>query len=1339
MKCNIDNTIKAYKYIDKTVHELNKAKKIDEKLLRESINDSWLKQINNPMNGKEAEVYKRLVEQTDGVALVNITDTKQIQEPIVVVKEAGDKFVVHLDSGKNYAFKKDSKVSEPTSSGRTVTMNAMENVSKSLAHRVEKNGVLYNEEESADIKITEKHKKLEEDLWKDAGKMNDLFDILEENDGGETKHSKSLRELMTTIVGSTKPILNEFKVYMDDKADRNGGTATLYGAKESKIVLNMNNSDMVDGEMTAAEAYVHEILHLSVEAAKDYKSNQLQPVMSELTKLWDQAGKEITPEMLQVGTGKAAEDKAQRDWDYMFNNKQGNGLSEFIAKGRTNERMQELLGKVKVKNKVRELKSDSIFDHLTHYIVKMYDAIAEMFKNDAKGKMGDERLAWLVSEMWKVNNQTVKDSGLVAKMSRKAGKVKQTINTQLVDKLLKTATVLDDVLMWTADKMPYSTGVILKIPRNMVAQISPWITQDQIKARESVLSEFSEAMEEIGLGGVLAPESFFRSTLRYLNPDDDLRTRVEKFTLFNKQVDAKGQHTVAAIGKDVISKLEGAPKRAQRVLTEIFMEADLKVLVQDYGLGGIKDMLGDVNKVTEAIDKEYAKLDVLVTDKGTANYYKSQARGLGKYLVTGESGATIHKRAEAIVGMVGTGLEREVVDKIESGKYREVVKIVDRLASLNAIGNMDNEQDRQIAVDLIDNNLDAVNAIIGYHTAYEDAMWTYYNEHQSNIVYNKGEIKEIKPAYVTTKVADNSEQTVKHMKKLGYKIKGETAVDGVYLYVSTVDGLAPYEKQALAKINANKKLHNINQVTGLMVRLGKDGLVTGSQEKFVESIQKEAAEEIARQMKSVVEPKVNGFSMELNSAGEITGYGVTSNKHMYVDAVRQDLSAPKLIGSMIAEADEKVAATELNKEVMRTMWADMAQNYRRGGDKMDNNWQEYIEIGPDAVHVNDRAAEYAKELWEGMPANAKRDIYQRGDGKQYIAIRRDLATMYIGYRSPSVLDLKLPVGLAEEGGIKTKSIQKLLDDHGMEVVAQVIKLAGEVWTEIVRAQKIYIVIKTPIVLVENIISAFNYSVAMGQWPWEVLGQQFAMLKATREYTKLQEREIVLETKLKNRAGTDRETVKKLMIELGAVKEKKKVNTVHDLMEAGLRITMAEGMGEMDLHSRGRIEQFTEKYTDKIPEVIKTAFAGLYVTSDTGLFKAVETATIDMDFVFRAQRYYYLRSEKGGKLSKNRATKQVLDEATNYNRADSKLIKWANDMAPLFTKFFLGSNKNLLARLKEDPLAVLTMTMLLDVPNPAEASFINKNYGYWQNSMFSPVDNALQLSDPALLKALGLID
>ena len=1334
MECSISNQIKAYKYIDQTVHKLNTGKKIDEKLLRESINDSWLKQINNPMNGKEAEIYKRLVEQTDGVVLVNVTSRKQIQEPLVAVKEVGDKFIVHLDSGKNYTFKKDSKVSEPTAAGRVVTINAMENIGKSLAYRVERNGVLYNEEESADIKITERHKKLEEDLWKDAGKMNELFDILEENDGGETKHSKALRELMTTIVSSTKPILNEFKVYMDDKADRNGGTATLYGAKESKIVLNVNSSDMVDGEMTATEAYVHELLHLSVEAAKDYSSNKLQSVMSELTALWDQAGKEITPEMIQVGTGKAAENKAQRDWDYMFNNEQGNGLSEFIAKGRTNERMKELLGKVKVKNKVRELKSDSLFDHLTYYIVKMYDAIAEMFKNDAKGKMADERLAWLISEMWKVNNQTVKDSGLVAKMSRSAGKVKQTINEQLVDKLLKTATALDDVLMWTADKMPYSTGVILKAPRNLIAHgLNPWITQDQIKARESVLSEFSEAMEEIGLGGVLAPESTFRTALRYLNPDDNLTTRVEKFGLFNKQLDAKREHTIAAIGKDIISKLKDAPKRAQRVLTEVFVEADLKVLVQDYGLDGIKNMLGDVNKVTEAINKEYAKLDTLVTDKGIANYYKSQARGLGKYLVTGESGATIQKNAWAIVNMRGTGLETSVVDGTKEDSYRELIKIVDRLASLNAIGSMDNEQDRQIAIDLITNNRDAVNTVIGYHTAYEDTITAYTLNNKLSMIKNKGEIKEIKPSYITTKVADNSEKTVKHMKKLGYKLKGETAVAGVYLYVSTVDGLAPYEKQALAKINANKRLHNINQVTGLMLRLGKEGITTKTQEELIQKINKEAANEIARQMKDVVEPEIDGFSMEVDKNGEVIGYGVTSSKHMYEDAVRQDLSAPKLIGSMIAEADEKVAATELNKEVMRTMWADMAQNYRRGGDKMDNNWQEYIEIGPDAVHVNDRAAEYAKELWEGMPANTKRAIYQRDSGKQYIAIRRDLAMMYMGSRAPSILDLKVP--------LVNRSVQKLLDEHGMEVVAQAIRVAGEIWTELVRIQKVDIVIRTPMVLIENVLSNFNYSWAMGQWPWEVAAQQLALFKATKEYTDMQKRQIVIETQLRNKVGTSKETVKRLMIELRGIKEKKKVNAVHDLMEAGLFTTVVEDISDMNLHSKGRISQFTETYTDKLPQVVKDVGAGLYVTEDTGVFKALMMATTYSDFVARANRYHYLTSEKGGKMSKEKAKKQILDEYVNYSRIDSKLIKWLNEMGfAMFTKYFFGANKNLLARLKDDPLSVLMMSTMMDLPNPSDASMFEKNYAYAANGPFDVIgNNWAHVAKPTSLQWLGLID
>ena len=124
MGCSAQDQIAGYKAVHKKLTELNP--KVDPVRRQHAINNYWLNLENNIMTTREKEVYKTLVAQTDGVASISHSDTKQTNEPLVFVKEIGNDYVIYLESGKNYTFEKGKVKSKPTKAGRTVVLPSME-------------------------------------------------------------------------------------------------------------------------------------------------------------------------------------------------------------------------------------------------------------------------------------------------------------------------------------------------------------------------------------------------------------------------------------------------------------------------------------------------------------------------------------------------------------------------------------------------------------------------------------------------------------------------------------------------------------------------------------------------------------------------------------------------------------------------------------------------------------------------------------------------------------------------------------------------------------------------------------------------------------------------------------------------------------------------------------------------------------------------------------------------------------------------------------------------------------------------------------------------------------
>ena len=1223
---------------------------------------------------------------------------------------------IHIVSGTRYA---DGKVTYNVKypAGKTVYKNI--GSGRLTASQVDPTELgRYGSEESVSVKISKDHEKLKSRLWEDQKAAIDLFDELAGLDSSlDSKHVAEMRDLLEKITDPQSKILNEFKVFINRKADRNSGAVVMYSGT-ANMVLNVAEGSASNGKMSAVEAYVHEMVHLSVEMARKYNKGPLSAIVGDLHALYEKAASEIKIDDLVVNGDRK---EAEKLWNYMFNNE--NGLSEFIAYGMTNAKVKEELGKLRVKD-TKTAVDESILTQIASKVIELWDAIRKLVSKDPNEEFADGRLAQLVADMWELNNRTVESNTFMSKVKAYAEKGRGFVDSNLV----KAGSKAVDLLASGFDRTIEATkevpvlGTTLRGTRTAIRWANPYSDEKQTAAVAQAARGLELAVDGWGLGWLFKQEGSTQMVMNYLREDDSATTRMEKLGLMSKNIDRHRESVIGQIGGELLKALKGTSVREQRALTEVILDLDMRVLFEAYTYDSIKKILADEKALKSIIEKESAKLKRLVDDEGIYNYYVSQSMGLGHYLATHEGGSSVNRSARHITDMKGTAYTQRVADneKIKSN-YKEIIKTIDRLATLEGISRSDKASVNAVSK-LMDTHKNAIEKTVTYHNIHAVLLSDFKRANNVYVPTVKGEVKDLSVGWIEYKIAPDTESARAKMKKLGFKYKGDSSVKGMAVYTTMTSSMDKFEKGAAAKINADKEMHNLVGATTTVWEDKSMGLKSGA--KQVELTAKAAKKEVAEQMKAIKMPNMDGF-VPITHGEEIINYGISVNKDTYADIMKQDRSTPAVLAKMLGEIQEKKEATAMNRIVFKEILKDMKENYyyNRESEFGRKNHREYIEIGPDAENKGSVKIDYATRIWEDMPHNIRTEVMKLGKGKKLIAVRRDMAAMYFGRRAPSLFATKIP-GL-------NKSVRTILSDNNLQYITEYIKLAGDIWMEMVRLLKIDVVIKTPKVLIDNIRSNLLLQSVLGQLPWEAVIGQIRMFKATKQYLKMEQKKLELESLIKSKNGT-REDRAKLM----RLKAMMKDSPVADTMAAGLFTGVVDEISLTGLQSKTRAEDVVERYTRWVPQVVKSFGNAVYINKDTWLFKALSMVLQYSDFVMRTSRYHYLLSTG---VAKNVAIKAVLDEAVNYDRDLGGELAWAKSMGPWwFFNYFFGANKNMLAKMKDRPSAMILLEMS-SMPNPTDATVWNKDFGY---NMYGPLDLAYDktvdyATNPALARLLGL--
>ena len=1090
---------------------------------------------------------------------------------------------------------------------------------------------------------------IRENINNDPHKIIELIRELDVVDTVEisAEHKTRLTEFLYTFVDTSKKYMPDIAIKLNKMAEVNAGAMNV-DAKEIYVGTGAQQTSGLDKSST--EILLHEIAHAVSEYARLSKDPGLHATMSRMERLYLQAKKELTWEdfVPQNSAWDPAIDeaKAKEMYDYIFNNKEGNGISEFIAHGLTNEIVSDKLSNVSYYDKETKAPGN-FFGNLQFYIGKLIDTVLQTARKE-KGVAGDKILMKLTIELAEANNKAL----------RSAEK-----KSSFLDSVERTADATNDYLSEKFDSAEETgEGKTGKAGRMYKVLTTPHL-------RDEFLTK----------GLKLNPSGTAQQIIKNISETTVFGRKVEHLAL----AAGKLEHNKMDKETRVISMINKGFKKPLSELDNIslghaVLETDLSSL--DLPIAEIGALLSDDKKLHDEIKK---------LEKGLSTYYANKAEQLGYYIATHKvKGGNFRQNANNIVTL---NSKRDKNDK-------DLIPAIDKLATLQAIYYSSPISKRR-AVSLIESDPAGVENMMAYHNRFKKlARESSFDNNGEIDMMIKGYTKDVVDSDTSVIVAPLAQK--EEMRREGYilrsKVKGSPLVAGepVGIYVNTTEALLPYNR---AIMHLTSKKAKGTTLTDLHIQ--ESGLETGTAEakKQIKSVRAKNSrlDEHYRNKRINFEREIEGLMPLINTTGSVLDYRHTMGKSTKAEFMGRDSSASVQLGRMYSANLDKVDSSALNKKAIRFMNDDFEENYNNTDPAL------WTTIGPGS---DDPAI---VEMWELLPKDTRNYIKEL-TGADNITVRSLYKNQYFGYRDMSVANLF---------------------SNKKSAIRAVVKMAEFIWKQIVAISKVDIVIKTPAVLIGNIVSNLMLSMQLGIMPNKVAKLQWEGVKALNDY-KNKEKELH-ELNLEKEAGKSVDESR--IVELGRLLND---NPVSELIDAGLFTAIMEDINVEETKHKNRAARLFDDKLSKAPAWVRTAGNYAYMTQRTPVFGMMMKATQYSDFVARSSVYTGLIAK--GK-SKEEAMNIALDAFINYDIPDSPFIKYLNDIGlVMFTKYFERIQRVVKRGVRKNPVQFVASVMGqevigLDVDDIYDQNILDKNL---LNMVHGPWDHFMNMITPSGAQVVG---
>lgn len=819
--------------------------------------------------------------------------------------------------------------------------------------------------------------------------------------------------------------------------------------------------------------------------------------------------------------------------------------------------------------------------------------------------------------------------------------------------------------------------------------------QHQYGLAMGVLNEMRGAVE-----ATLPLHKLGRISKRLENRRKDIMTTVSNTVL-------------ASFGKRSFSKKES------EAMTKYLIRSGAFMLLDTMSLEEIEKLFSDETYLKAEITKIEQSLNGLKVKgiPGLANFYITTAKALGHSLMT-EEDKTQHVLGNAIQISTLAGTEKS--GKVPSAITTQAIPMIDKLATLQAIlsGNVADQQ-REMVANIMREQLSRGDKGNGVHMTLL-AHKHYIGEATKKMfkgktyLVPKGFVPEVLNPHVEIMVAGTQED--KRLRQLGYSKAAPVELDrhdnfgDARIYTIKGSGMRPwlsgvfsYSGLSTRYVGKLMKRINPNTVSGQIEQVGIDNKVM-LREPYVNQLLSTAY--------TGFDPTV-GTQLwarpTINDQMKIIDYKQVLPGHIKDSVQERNNNFSQLLGTLASNVFDSDSSLELNEKVVRELYDFYHAN--KAGDA-----RSYVRVSPlsSDPEIREIALKLPKET---------REAILKVWGPQGMLVRYDTLDLLFGYRKGSATDAVFRS--AAEGNMYAKIITDIFErvfartsHEGDRTIAREraqrwLNNVGDVWEEIVTETKDIIVMKTGIVLLNNITSNYFELLSYGLSPFEIWKYWRTAILGARAYHRDADKLAYLKHQLEvGYTGNEAETRRQIALLENDIAR----NPVSKLIEEGLMPTIVEDVAsDEDAYSyKSGLTAKVNKHLDKHKNVQKVA-KFLYMSRDGWMYQTLSSVTQHSDFVARYALYQHMTNKARNPMTHDAAIQLASDAFINYDIPSHRKLQWANDMGfVMFTKYLIRIQKVILYLARNHPLSSLTTLLLnqyMDVlPMIYDSGVFGDSYG-----------------------------
>ena len=1086
-------------------------------------------------------------------------------------------------------------------------------------------------------------------------------------------YKNMLDNALRNVVKPLSTIVPKMTVMLEEEAENTGGGIKLTKIGDSRSGLIEISKSGKKNQMSAYEAYVHEIYHAVIEwVLTTPEGSGLRREAEEMrdTFLNSKKAQKVFKDNLpdQENADKDFEDLLDYFTDPVV------GIQEFITYSGTNMALQKALevNSTRVKKDIYP----TLASKMIAYIRKIFRAMTDTVLKRPEGN-DNTQMAWVIEKLVQANEKQVREK-------------KNTLFSKIVNKMED----LDSLAAKAADKVKGKDsgvsftfgnskfGVVAGLPINIVRGLY----NDNIKKSVAAMASF------MGMSLNSTIPTIIRQGLK----DSDINSRAQQFGMINNSHDSQRE----AIRSNIRLKL----KENFNIDIGVRESLGLGVLLDtDYSSIQDKHKLEDLldsTKLTDKIKKVKAEIKSKTDDKGY-RYFLHQSKLLSEYMVKGTTNILLLKNANNIAMRINS------VDNIQTEPDPEMVALIDELVSLEAFQTTSLVNRKTLKEVLEKENEEAV----GKH-GIEELMFIVTGLHikaQENLFKEDGMVSQQIKGYKADVFPEDLDVIVapladaEKLKKEGYELMIE-----VHNHKNDRSG-----KQGMfkSKLPIKNRMHKVGMRYKNSTARGSsftDGYYKDNSQAALINAKTDIHKTRNEMYKKVREVEEGIYKKDIDDEKiaprfSENGTVLDFNYSMTVEQKRKLLGADtdifKIIGSTAANNFDKRISKEHNAEVAKLIIEESkhsSPSYR--GDKIlgKKNNEVYIWIGPNSKN------EKNKELWQVLPDEVKALFRSQEKNKlkdpDGFYVQESLVSTLLGFRENSIIDF--PIFNKFKGSVK----------YGLQV-------AEEIQKSLVRIYKSQILLRMPEVLITNVLSNFFSSLFYLTSPIKIAKYQLQAVKELDNYINLTKEKILLEIKVESGKAN-----KKEQRDLNIIINKMNNSSVKDLVDVGFYNQIIEDIENGETNNI--VKKKIGEQADKLPTIIKNGLDHVWLPDSHPITKFMEASTQYSDFVARYALYNVLTKEKG--KTKDEAVKTVRNLFINYTNPNSPFLEWANSMgAVMFTKYFTNIQKAIGELVEGHPISfvlfMLGQGLLFDVPDITDSSIVTKDL---TNLFYSPVEGAM---------------